>query len=61
MDRQGQRQDHQPAPQRQEAEIYQRWINNDRRLRAIIDELRTVAAEATEIILQQARHTDAKV
>jgi Family of unknown function (DUF6788) len=44
-----------------EAEIYQEWINNDRRLRAIIDELRAVANEATDIILEQARQTDVKV
>lgn len=44
-----------------EAEAYQQWINNDRRLRAIIDELRAVATEATEIILEQVRQAEAKV
>jgi hypothetical protein len=44
-----------------EAEIYQQWINNDRHLRAIIDELRAVASAATEIILEQARQNDVKV
>lgn len=44
-----------------EAEIYQEWINNDRRLRAIIDQLRAVAAEATELILEQTRSAEAEV
>lgn len=44
-----------------EAEIYEQWINNDRRLRAIIDELRAVANQATEIILEQVRETEAEV
>lgn len=44
-----------------EAEIYQQWINNDRRLRAIIDQLRAVATEATELILNDARNTQAEV
>jgi hypothetical protein len=44
-----------------QAEIYQQWINNDRRLRAIIDELRIVATKATEIILEQVRQAEAKV
>lgn len=37
-----------------EAELYQEWIGNDRRLRALIDELRVVAEKATNIILEQA-------
>jgi hypothetical protein len=37
-----------------EAELYQEWIGNDRRLRALIDELRTVAEQATNLILEQA-------
>ena len=44
-----------------EAEIYQEWINNDRRLRALIDQLRAVAAEATELILNDARQAEAEV
>ena len=44
-----------------QAEIYQEWINNDRRLRAIIDELRVVAAQATELILNEAGNTNPKV
>jgi hypothetical protein len=44
-----------------EAEIYQQWIANDRRLRSLVEELRTVAQEATEIMLAEARHAAAKV
>ncbi len=35
-----------------EAQLYQEWIANDRQLRAIIAEMRQVAAEATELILK---------
>lgn len=35
-----------------EAELYAEWINNDRRLRALIDELRDVAEQATDLILE---------
>jgi hypothetical protein len=38
-----------------EAAIYQVWIGNDRRLRALVEELRTVAHEALEFKLTQAR------
>ena len=34
-----------------EAERYQEWIGNDRKLRALIDELRQVAEQATNLIL----------
>jgi hypothetical protein len=44
-----------------EAELYGEWIANDRRLRAIIDQMREVAAKATELILQEARRGEAKV
>jgi hypothetical protein len=40
-----------------EAELYQEWITNDRRLRALVNELRLVAEEATNLILE----TEAKV
>jgi alkanesulfonate monooxygenase SsuD/methylene tetrahydromethanopterin reductase-like flavin-dependent oxidoreductase (luciferase family) len=36
-----------------EAELYQEWIGNDRRLRALIEELRAVAEQATNLILEQ--------
>ena len=35
-----------------EAELYQEWIGNDRRLRALIDELRVLAEQATNLILE---------
>ena len=44
-----------------EAELYQEWIANDRHLRAIIDQMREVAAKATELILEDARRDESKV
>ena len=38
-----------------EAAIYREWIGNDRRLQALLEELRTVAQEALELKLTQAR------
>lgn len=35
-----------------EAELYREWIGNDRRLRALVDELRQVAEQATNLILE---------
>jgi len=40
-----------------QAERYQEWIGNDRRLRALLNELREVAEAATNLILK----TEAKV
>jgi hypothetical protein len=37
-----------------EAELYQEWIGNDRRLHALIDELRAAAEQATNVILDKA-------
>ena len=37
----------------EEAAHYQEWIANDRRLRSLIDEMRTIATEATELTLRQ--------
>ena len=37
-----------------EAQLYQQWIANDRQLRALIDQMRQVAAKATELILKEA-------
>ena len=34
-----------------EAQLYQEWIANDRQLRALIAQMREVAAEATELIM----------
>ena len=36
----------------EEADRYQEWIGNDRKLRALIDELRKVAEAATNLILE---------
>lgn len=38
-----------------EAQLYQQWIDNDRQLRAITTQMREVAAEATTLILEQAK------
>jgi hypothetical protein len=43
-----------------EAELYQTWIANDRRLRSLTDEMRSVAQEIIELTLAAAR-ADAKV
>ena len=37
-----------------EAKLYQEWIANDRRLRHLIQQMRQVAAKATELKLKQA-------
>ena len=37
-----------------EAQLYQEWIANDRRLRRLIAQMRQVAAKAAELRLQQA-------
>ena len=44
-----------------EAALYREWIDNNSRLRAMIDELRTVAAQATDLILEDARRSEAEV
>lgn len=44
-----------------EAELYQEWIDNDRQLRAITAQMRQVAAEARDLILQQAKSQRPKV
>lgn len=38
-----------------EADLYQQWIDNDRELRSLIDQMRQVAAQATDLILQEAK------
>ena len=37
-----------------EAELYQEWIANDRRIRALLDQIRTVDAKAAELLLKEA-------
>lgn len=44
-----------------EAELYQQWIDNDRRLHDVIDQIRAIAAQATELILEDARGAEAEV
>jgi hypothetical protein len=44
-----------------EARLYQEWIGNDRKLRALITEMRQVAAKATELIAKMADAAQAKV
>lgn len=34
-----------------EASLYQEWIANDRQLRTIVEEVRTIAEQARELIL----------
>jgi len=36
-----------------EADLYNEWIGNDRQARALLAQMREVAAKATELILQQ--------
>ena len=44
-----------------QAALYQEWIANDRRLRDLINQMRDVAAEATQLIMDEARTNTAKV
>jgi hypothetical protein len=44
-----------------EAELYREWIANDRRLRAMLDELRALAAEATDLIIDEGRRAEVEV
>ena len=44
-----------------EAQLYREWIANDRHLRAVVDQMRAVVAEATELILKAARTDEPKV
>ena len=37
-----------------EAELYQEWIDNDRRLQRLIQQMRQLAAKAAELRLKQA-------
>ena len=44
-----------------EAELYQEWIANDRQLRAIITQMRQVAAKATELLTKETKNKKPKV
>jgi hypothetical protein len=37
-----------------EAKLYQEWIGNDRRIRALLDQMRKVDAKAAELLLREA-------
>src|ERR1035438_4225418 len=37
-----------------EAHLYQEWIGNDRRIRALLDQIRKVDAKAAELLLKEA-------
>jgi hypothetical protein len=37
-----------------EAQLYQEWISNDRRIRSLLDQIRKVDAKAAELLLQEA-------
>ncbi len=37
-----------------EAQLYQEWIGNDRRIRALINQIRKVDAKAAELLLKKA-------
>ncbi len=36
-----------------EAQLYQEWVGNDRRIRALLDQIRTVDAKAAELLLKE--------
>jgi hypothetical protein len=44
-----------------EARLYQEWIANDRQLRAIVTQMRQVAAKATELMMRDATNKREKV
>ena len=44
-----------------EAQLYQEWIANDRRIRTLLDQLRTIDAKAAELLLKQAATDRTKV
>jgi hypothetical protein len=44
-----------------EAALYQEWIANDRRLRALLTQMRKIAAQATQLIMDEAKNRNVKV
>lgn len=44
-----------------EASLYEEWIANDRRLRAVIKQMRDIAAKAAELKIKQAADAPSKV
>jgi hypothetical protein len=47
------RQDHDKTGTAREAQLYQEWIGNDRGIRALLAQIRTVDAKAAELILKE--------
>ncbi len=39
-----------------EADLYTEWINNDRHVRALLAQMRAVAAKAQQLLLEQAKN-----
>lgn len=44
-----------------EAALYQQWIDNDRQLRALINQMRDIASHATHLILEDPTTTQTEV
>ncbi len=44
-----------------EAQLYQEWIGNDRRIRGLLDQLRTIDAKAAQLLLKQAANRQDQV
>jgi len=44
-----------------EAALYQEWIANDRRLRALLTQMRKIAAQATQLIMDEAKNRKVRV
>lgn len=45
----------------EQAALYQEWIDNDRRLRALVDEMRQVSATATQLLLERLHDATTRV
>lgn len=43
-----------------EATLYQQWIANDRQLRDLVSQMRTVAAKASQLIIEQELAADSR-
>ena len=54
VDREGERQDRHPATDRTRSPALQQWISNDRRIRALLDQIRKVDAKAADLLLKEA-------
>jgi hypothetical protein len=44
-----------------EANLYKQWIGNDRQLRAVLTQMRQIAAKATELLMEEAKNKRAEV